>query len=110
MSVTAISDVSTAEQARLFALLADPLRLQIIRLLAAEDLCTCHLVEATSAKQTTISHHLRILRQAGAVTATEQGRFTWYRLAPAWTERVRSHVKPLLPARPEHVRSTAACE
>ena len=72
----------TSERAALFGLLADPLRLRIVELLAAEELCTCHLIDETGAKQTTVSHHLRILREAGAVTTTEDGKFTWYRLAP----------------------------
>ena len=87
-------NTSTPEQrhAAMFALLGDPLRLRIVDLLATEQLCTCHLIDATGAKQTTISHHLRILREAGAVTAEEVGRFTWYRLSPdlltAMTDRL----------------------
>ena len=72
----------SGERAAVFALLADPLRLWIVELLAAEELCTCHLIDETGAKQTTVSHHLRILREAGAVTTTEDGKFTWYRLTP----------------------------
>ena len=72
---------AAVERAALFALLGDPLRLRIVELLAEEELCTCHLIAETGAKQTTISHHLRILRQAGAVTSHEEGRFTWYRLS-----------------------------
>ena len=80
---TAVSTApSTAERAALFGILADPLRLRIVELLAAEQQCTCHLIEATGAKQTTISHHLRILREGGAVDTEQVGRFTWYRLRP----------------------------
>ncbi|MCB2176466.1 MAG: metalloregulator ArsR/SmtB family transcription factor [Actinomycetales bacterium] len=65
-----------------FALLADPLRLAIIEALAREQLCTCHLIDITGAQQTTISNHLRLLRQAGVVATDRQGRYTWYSLAP----------------------------
>lgn len=65
-----------------FGLLADPLRLQIVQALAREQLCTCHLIDITGAKQPTVSHHLRILRQAGVVASEAEGRFTWYQLAP----------------------------
>lgn len=65
-----------------FALLADPLRLQIVESLAREQLCTCHLIAITGAKQTTVSHHLRLLREADVVLREAEGRFTWYRLAP----------------------------
>lgn len=67
---------------QLLKLLADPLRAQIVALLAVEQLCTCHLVEATGATQTNISNHLRAMRQAGLVEAEPQGRFTYYRLRP----------------------------
>ena len=63
-------------------LLADPLRARIVALLAAETMCTCHLVEETGARQTTVSHHLRLLREADWVATEPCGRFTYYRLRP----------------------------
>lgn len=63
-------------------LLGDPLRARIVSLLAREALCTCHLVEETGARQTNISNHLRVLRQAGLVETEPCGRFTYYRLRP----------------------------
>jgi ArsR family transcriptional regulator len=71
---------TTAES--LFKVLADPLRRRIVELLAQEALCTCHLVEETGAGQTTVSHHLRVLREAGLVDTEPCGRFTYYRLRP----------------------------
>ncbi|WP_243708278.1 metalloregulator ArsR/SmtB family transcription factor [Actinomadura sp. GC306] len=62
--------------------LADPLRARIVTLLAGEALCTCHLVEETGAKQTNISNHLRVLKDAGLVESEPCGRFTYYRLRP----------------------------
>jgi ArsR family transcriptional regulator len=62
--------------------LADPLRIRIVALLAGETMCTCHLVEETGAGQTTVSHHLRVLRDAGWVDTEPCGRFTYYRLRP----------------------------
>ena len=63
-------------------LLADPLRARIIDMLADGPACTCHLVEDIGAKQPTVSHHLRVLREAGLVVAEPRGRFTYYRLLP----------------------------
>jgi ArsR family transcriptional regulator len=63
-----------------FKVLADPLRRRIVELLAREQLCTCHLVEETGAGQTTVSNHLRVLREAGMVATEPCGRFTYYRL------------------------------
>lgn len=78
----ATEPATAAHVAAQFALLADPLRLQIVQALAREELCTCHLMDLTGAKQTTVSHHLRLLRDAGVVAGDAEGRFTWYRLAP----------------------------
>jgi ArsR family transcriptional regulator len=63
-------------------LLSDPLRARIVQLLAVEELCTCHLVGLTGARQTNISNHLRALREAGLVSAEPCGRYTYYRLEP----------------------------
>ena len=85
-----ISPANLPVLAAQFALLADPLRLRIVEALAVEQLCTCHLIEITGAKQTTVSHHLRILREAGVVAGEPQGRFTWYHLTPgAFAEALR---------------------
>lgn len=79
-AVRAQSDATLS--ASRFALLADPLRLRIVQALTREQLCTCHLMDITGARQTTVSHHLRLLREAGVVTGEAEGRFTWYRLVP----------------------------
>jgi ArsR family transcriptional regulator, arsenate/arsenite/antimonite-responsive transcriptional repressor len=62
--------------------LADPLRLRIVELLAAEQLCTCHLVDDTGATQTNVSNHLRLLRDAGLIVSAPAGRYTYHRLVP----------------------------
>jgi ArsR family transcriptional regulator len=70
----------TSVDADLIRVLADPLRLRIVTLLARETLCTTHLVEETGAKQTNLSNHLRVLREAGVVETEPCGRFTYYKL------------------------------
>ena len=75
--------------------LADPLRRRIIELLAHEQLCTCHLVEETGAGQTTISNHLRVLREVGAVETEPCGRFTYYRLRPSVLQDLSDHYASL---------------
>ncbi|MGP3638323.1 ArsR/SmtB family transcription factor [Streptomyces sp. 24-1644] len=72
----------TSVDTELIRVLADPLRLKIVNLLARETLCTTHLVEETGAKQTNLSNHLRVLREAGVVETEPCGRFTYYRLRP----------------------------
>lgn len=68
--------------ADLYKVLADPLRRRIVELLSREQLCTCHLVAETGAGQTTVSNHLKRLREAGMVETEACGRFTYYRLRP----------------------------
>jgi ArsR family transcriptional regulator, arsenate/arsenite/antimonite-responsive transcriptional repressor len=72
----------TSVDTDLIRVLADPLRLRIVTLLAHETLCTTHLVEETGARQTNLSNHLRVLREAGVVETEPCGRFTYYRLRP----------------------------
>ncbi|MFS8199666.1 ArsR/SmtB family transcription factor [Streptomyces sp. CWNU-52B] len=72
----------TSVDADLMRVLADPLRLQIVSLLAKETLCSTHLIEETGAKQTNVSNHLRVLREAGVVETEPCGRYMYYRLRP----------------------------
>ncbi|WP_327707999.1 metalloregulator ArsR/SmtB family transcription factor [Streptomyces sp. NBC_00464] len=72
----------TSVDTELIRVLGDPLRLKIVTLLARETLCTTHLVEETGAKQTNLSNHLRVLREAGVVETEPCGRFTYYKLRP----------------------------
>lgn len=75
--------------------LGDPLRARIVELLAAEQLCTCHLVELTGARQTNISNHLRVLREAGLVEPQPAGRYTYYRLRPEALTALAGHCAAL---------------
>jgi ArsR family transcriptional regulator len=70
-------------------MLADPMRAAILDLLAAEQLCVCHLQGALGAKQTLVSHHLKALRDAGLVEAEPVGRYVYYRLSPGAFDAVR---------------------
>lgn len=79
-------------------LLGDPLRSRIVALLAFESLCVCHLVEETGAKQTNLSNHLKLLREAGLVEAEPQGRFVYYKLRPDALERVSAYFADLADA------------
>ncbi|MFF1298381.1 MULTISPECIES: ArsR/SmtB family transcription factor [unclassified Streptomyces] len=70
----------TSVDTDLMRVLADPIRLQIVTLLARETLCSTHLIEETGAKQTNLSNHLKVLRESGIVETEPCGRFTYYRL------------------------------
>ncbi|WP_030989152.1 ArsR/SmtB family transcription factor [Streptomyces sp. NRRL S-1813] len=96
----------TSVDTDLMRVLADPLRLQIVTLLAHETLCTTHLVEETGAKQTNLSNHLRVLREAGVVETEPCGRFTYYKLRPEVIEAVAGSFTALAAA----ARETQAAE
>lgn len=84
--------------ASLLDVLADPLRWRIVQLLAREELCTVHLQAELGAKQTLVSHHLRVLRDNGVVETSPCGRYTYYRLRPGAFDFVRDELAGLAEA------------
>jgi ArsR family transcriptional regulator len=73
---------------RLLSALADPVRLSFVRQLVANDgICACDFSECCSVSQPTISHHLKVLRDAGVVTSERQGTNIVYSLAPDFSRR-----------------------
>ena len=81
-----------ARLARDLRLLGDPVRLQILDLLASRpgEVCVCDLVASLPVRQPTISHHLRLLRRAGLVTVQRRGLWAHYTVVrPALDERRR---------------------
>jgi len=82
----ALSEARAAELARDFAVLADPVRLRLLSLLVsapAGEACVCELVEPLARSQPTVSHHLKILAEAGLIVGEKRGRWVWYRAVPA---------------------------
>ncbi len=80
-----------------FAALADPVRLRLVSLLATAAggaVCACDLVEPVGKSQPTVSHHLRILREAGLVTSEKRGTNVWYAAVPAALESLRDALGP----------------
>ena len=72
--------------------LADPSRLRIVRLLRERERCVCHLTEVLDVKQSTISHHMSVLKRVGLVSDRRDprdGRWVYYSLAPSAGETGR---------------------
>jgi ArsR family transcriptional regulator len=66
-----------------FKALSDPTRVAIVnRLAAAEEVCVCDFVASLDLAQPTISHHLKVLREAGLVESSRRGTWAYYRLVP----------------------------
>jgi ArsR family transcriptional regulator len=81
--------------------LGEPMRLEIYRVIAAQDgpLCVCDIVERFPLQQPTISHHLRVLREAELVTVSRQGKWAYYSPNPKGLAVLSEATKLLTPAR-----------
>lgn len=92
-----IDEEAAAEMAPLLAALADPVRLRMVSMLAAAPdgaACGCDLEGPLSLSQPTVSHHLRILREAGLVEGDRHGRWIYYRVIPERLEEIREALAP----------------
>jgi len=78
-------------EVQLLQAMADPVRLSIVRQLAATDdaVCACDFPECCTVSQPTVSHHLKVLREAGVVTTRRNGTYIYYQLAPDFARRWR---------------------
>jgi ArsR family transcriptional regulator len=72
----------TCEIPALLKALADPIRMEVVQSLAGGGRCECELTEALGLAQSRLSFHLKVMRQAGLITAREEGRWVYYKLAP----------------------------
>jgi ArsR family transcriptional regulator len=78
---------------------ADPTRLAILRQLAGgNEVCACDFTACCDVAQPTVSHHLKVLREAGWVTSERRSSWVWYRLRPEAVERFRQIAGELAPA------------
>lgn len=83
--------------AKAFAALGEPVRLRLLSLLMTAEggqVCACDLVEPVGKSQPTVSHHLKVLREAGLVTATRRGTNVWYAVAPEQVAALREVLAP----------------
>ena len=88
-----LDDASALELANGFAALADPARLRVISILAAAEggeVCVCEFVEPLGKAQPTVSHHLKVLGDAGLVVGDRRGKWVWYSLVPGRLAELRS--------------------
>jgi ArsR family transcriptional regulator len=91
---------STDPDVALLQALADPTRLGIVRQLATEnEVCACDFTACCEVAQPTVSHHLRVLREAGIVSGERRRSWVFYRLTPSAVDRLESLVGSLRPAR-----------
>jgi ArsR family transcriptional regulator len=85
-----LDDAESESLAARFKALADPTRVAIVnRLAACDECCVCDLNDAFDLSQPTISHHLKVLRDAGLVESSRRGTSAYYRLMPDAVRELR---------------------
>jgi len=96
-----VDQADRSEEAGIFKAIADPHRLTILATLARADdeVCVCDFTSALPLNQPTVSHHLKILRDAGLVTWERRGTWVYYRLASDASERLSGALRSILPER-----------
>src|SRR5437763_5309265 len=83
LSAAPLGEDAAAELARMFAALADPVRLRLLSLVAdGGETCSCDLEEPLGRSQPTISHHTKALADAGLLTGEKVGRWMMWRVVP----------------------------
>ena len=90
-----LDDAAAADLAHVFAALADPVRLRIVSLVAeAGEVCSCNLLEPLGRSQPTVSHHTKVLAEAGLITGEKRGRWVWWRVVPERLDAIRDALAP----------------
>ena len=76
-----IDEARIAAEVEVFRAMADPFRLAILQLLREGELCVCEIVAALDRRQSSTSHHLSVLREAGLVRERKDGKWSYYRIS-----------------------------
>lgn len=95
MTGTALTEDDAVELARTLKALADPTRLRLLSLIAAHEgaeACVCDLIEPVGLSQPTVSHHLKVLTEAGLVTRDKRGVWAYYALVPGAVTALTAHL------------------
>ena len=85
-----LDEPAADDLARIFAALADPVRLRLLSLVAdAGEVCSCDLLTPLGKSQPTVSHHTKVLADAGLIAGERRGRWVWWRVVPERLAEVR---------------------
>ena len=96
-----VYDGDLTEEAMLFKALGDPARVAILATLARTDheVCVCDFTSGLDLNQSTVSHHLKLLKDAGLVTSVRRGTWGYYALAPDARVRLEAALASVLPVK-----------
>ncbi|MEA3078150.1 MAG: ArsR family transcriptional regulator, arsenate/arsenite/antimonite-responsive transcriptional [Actinomycetota bacterium] len=90
-----ITDARAVELAKAFAALADPVRLRLFSMIAsAGTCCSCDLIEPLGKSQPTVSHHTKVLADAGLIAGVKAGRWVNWTVVPERLEQLRAALAP----------------
>lgn len=95
---TPLDAAAASDLSRVLKALADPARLRLLSLIGAHaggEACVCELTEAFDLTQPTISHHLRVLREAGLIDSERRGTWVYYRVRPETLGRLGELFAPV---------------
>ncbi|WP_329439448.1 metalloregulator ArsR/SmtB family transcription factor [Streptomyces sp. NBC_01426] len=99
------------ELAKVFKALGDPVRIRLLSMIASRaggEICVCDLTPAFELSQPTISHHLKLLKQAGLIDSERRGTWVYYRLVPETTDRLAAVLTR--PTEPVDAETASAAE
>nr|BFE36687.1 metalloregulator ArsR/SmtB family transcription factor [Actinomadura rugatobispora] len=102
-----LGEQDAAELSRMFKALSDPVRLRLLSLIASHEggeACVCDLIGPFEVSQPTISHHLKVLREAGLVGSERRGTWVYYWVLPAALAKLSALLRP--PAVPAATEAT----
>ena len=86
-----LAAADAADLAQVFAALSDPVRLRLLSLVSqAGEICSCDLQDPLGKAQPTISHHTKVLADAGLIVGEKRGRWVWWRVVDERLAAVRS--------------------
>jgi len=86
-----LAETEAADLAHVFSALSDPVRLRLLSLVAgAGEICSCDLQEPLGKSQPTVSHHTKVLAEAGLLVGEKRGRWVWWRIVPERLAAIRA--------------------
>ncbi|HET6855918.1 MAG TPA: metalloregulator ArsR/SmtB family transcription factor [Streptomyces sp.] len=107
-----LDEDQATDLAKVFKALGDPVRLRLLSMIASRaggEICVCDLTPAFELSQPTISHHLKLLKQAGLIDSDRRGTWVYYRLLPQMTDHLAAILaRPAGQPAPDSVRAGAA--
>jgi ArsR family transcriptional regulator len=95
-----LGEADAKDLARVFAALADPVRLRLLNLIATTgEVCSCELLAPLGRSQPTVSHHTKVLADAGLIAGEKRGRWVWWSVVAERVADVHAALASAEPAR-----------